>query len=377
MARLICRPLVVLVGTAIAVGCSSSDSLTSAATDGGRTTTVAVTSAPDSSTTSTSTSTTSTTTTSTTTTAPTITTTVTTTTTAPAPTTSVPPGSTPVPAPSTAFMVADTDLLEIDVASGEALRTIVEFFSGEGVFRFGMDPTADRTAIWFSEAYEDSWFGCQTSIGSVGRLDPASGAVEIVDVGSGPSLSPNEELVAYLSSGLCLPDPDNPEFWVLTPYDRVVVRRIESGEIREFVTADVPDAYGHPGSVDWAGFSPGGNLLVLTADGVLRNVDVNGSTTIQDHPVVLSEVTGFPVAATADALLTIDFGDEGSSDLYSVDAGSGAPTLLASTEGFMAVAVSEGGHIAAASFDTVTVAPGADVTVLVAPGDAFVDDIAW
>ena len=172
-------------------------------------------------------------------------------------------------------------------------------------------------------------------------------------------------------------DPELPELWVLTPSDRVVVRRLDTGEEREFVTDTPPDGYDAPSAVLGAGFTPGGGLLVLLGDGRLINVDIDGSGIIQDHPVALPEVLGYPVAATAEALITLLFGDEGSSDVFSIDLASGVPTLLASAGAFIAVGVSADGQIAASSFEPVTVAPGAEVTVVEPAGDPFVYDLDW
>lgn len=298
-------------------------------------------------------------------------------TTAPATTPTTAPASPPAAKPATAFATADEQLVEVDAVSGATTRVLDEFFSGDGVFRGGIRLSPDRTTIWFSEGFEDSWYACDTSIGSFGRVDVATGAIEVIGTGSGVEPSPDGEFVAYLSSTVCLPDPENPEFFVLTPNDHVVVRQIATGEERSFFTDAPPDSYGAPGAVLGAGFSPGGNLLVLLGDGRLINVDVNGSGVIQEHPVALAEVTGSPVAATADALITVDFGDEGSSDVYSVDPASGAPTLLASSGAYMGVGVSADGHVVVTSFEPVTVAPGSDVTIIDLPGDAFVFDLDW
>jgi len=283
----------------------------------------------------------------------------------------------PATAPATAFAAVDEQLVEVDVATGETVRVLDDFFSGEGVFRGALRLSPDRSAIWFSEGYEDGWFGCDTSIGSFGRVDAATGELEILGVGSGPEPSADGELLAYVTSSLCLPDPELPEFWVLTPSDRVVVRVLATGEEREFVTDTPPDSYDAPSAVLGAGFSPGGSLLVLLGDGRLFNVDLDGSGVIQDHPIALAEVVGQPVAATADALITVDFGDEGSTDVYSLDPASGAPTLLASTGAFLAVGVSADDQLVVSSVDAVTVAPGAAVTVVEPASGGFVYDIDW
>lgn len=294
------------------------------------------------------------------------------------PATTAPPTTEPAnPTPATAFVSADEALLEVDAATGETIRVLQEFFSGEGVFRGGLRLSPDGATIWFSEGYEDGWYGCETSIGSFGRIDAATGEVEVLGVGGGVEPSPNGELISYVTSSLCLPDPEQPDFWVLTPPDRVVVRMLETGEEREFVTDTPPEDYASPSMVLGAGFSPTGGLLVMLGDGRLINVDINGSGVIQDHPVALPEVVGGPIAATADALITVDFGDEGSTDAYSIDPASGEATLIASAGAYMAVGVSSDDQIVVSSFEPVTVAPGAAVTVIELPDDPFVYDIDW
>lgn len=291
--------------------------------------------------------------------------------------TTAPTGPAPSPAPATAFVTDDTRLLEIDVATGTIVRVVSEGFTGDGLFRGALRASPDRQTIWFSEGYEDSWFACDSSIGSYGRVDVGSGAVGLDGIGSDAEPSPDGLRLAYVTSKLCLPDPENPEYWVLTPADRAVVRELAGGAPREFVTATAPDSYDSPDLVRWAGFRPDGELLVLMGDGRLFAVDVDGPSTIQDHPVLVPDVAGFPVGVVGNALITIELGSEGSSDLASVDLATGQAAPLASSEGFMGVGISAGGHIAAVSSSPITVAPGAQVTVIEPADDSFIYDVEW
>ncbi|HSJ90424.1 MAG TPA: hypothetical protein VK917_00055, partial [Ilumatobacter sp.] len=295
-------------------------------------------------------------------------------TTEPPPPTDFGPAPTP---PPLAYASGDVDLVEIDVATGAVTRTVTELFNGDGVFRGNLRLAPDGASIWFSEGYEDGWYGCESSVGSVGRVDVATGAIEIVGAGSGPDPSPDGAFVAYRSSQLCLPDPENPANWVLTPYDRVVVRDLAAGTPQEFVTNPAPTDYGSPSQVTWAGYAGDGGLLVLTADGQLRRIDTAGSTVLQDHPVVVSEVRGDPVGVTESALVTVDVGTEGSADLYAIDLASGGAVLLATSEGFLTAGVAANGAIVVAGFTDVTVEPGAPVTVLTAPDGGTFFDLDW
>ena len=361
--------------TVTASACSSTDSVES--TDPDPTPVETTTESTTESTTATTEPATTTTSETTTTAPPETTTTVeATTTTAPLATSTTVPGPAPTP-PAVAYVVADTDLLEIDTASGAVTRTVVELFDGDGVFRGNLRLSPDGATIWFSEGYEDGWYGCDTSVGSFGRVDVASGAVEVVGIGSGVEPSPDGTRVAYLTSDLCLPDPENPENWVLTPYDRVVIRDLAAGTEQELVTNPAPADAASPSQVTWVGFDPDGALLVLTADGQLRLVDPAGSGTLQDHPVVATDLRGFPAGTTAGALITVDQGDEGSADVYAVDPSSGGATLLASSEGFVTVGIAPNGAIVVAGFTEVTVEPGAPVTVLTAPDGTTYFDLDW
>lgn len=356
---------VTVLGVAIA-GCSRSDSVESiveSSTSLESTTTLPPTTTAEATTTTVE---------ATTTTVDTTTTTVPETTTTAAPTTTVEPTTTvpavpPPEAPATAFAIAGNDLVELDPASGEPVRTIVERFDGDGVFRGDLRLAPDGATIWFSEGYEDGWYGCDSSVGSVGRVDLATGAVELVGVGYGLEPSPDGATVAYVSSDLCLPDPENPESWVLTPYDRVIVRDLASGDERAFVTDVAPDSYSSPSQVEWAGYSTDGELLVLTTDGGLRSIDPLGSDVIQDHPVVLESLVGYPVGAVEGGLVTIAVGDEGSADLYRVDLPAGDATLLATSESYLVAGVATTGAVVASGFGQVDVVDAATVTLLTPP----------
>lgn len=294
--------------------------------------------------------------------APTTTVAATSTTEAPATSTTA-PGPAPTP-PAVAYASGEADLVELDPATGEVTRTLAERFNGDGVFRGTLRLAPDATTLWFSEGYEDGWFACETSIGSFGRIDVATGAVELIGVGSGVEPSPDGTSIVYLTSDECRPDPENPDLWVLTPYDRVVVRELAAGTEREIVTEPAPTDPDAPSRIEWAGYTPEGGLLVRTADGQVRRVDPAGPPVLQEHPVVLSDARGLPAGTTAGALITVDLGDEGSADLYAVDLDSGGTTLLASSEGFLTAGIAASGAIVVAGVSEIEVEPGAPVTVL-------------
>jgi streptogramin lyase len=110
------------------------------------------------------------------------------------PATAAPPTSAPADTvPATAFVTADEALIEVDTTTGTTVRVLQEIFSGDGVFRGGLRLSPDGSTIWFSEGYEDGWYGCDSSIGSFGRIDAATGEVEVLGVGGGVEPSAHGE----------------------------------------------------------------------------------------------------------------------------------------------------------------------------------------
>lgn len=292
------------------------------------------------------------------------------------PATTAPPAP-PVDTPATFFATTDLGLVEVDVATGEVVATIDDFFSIDGVFRGNIRLTADRSTIYFSEGYEDSWFQCDTSVGSFGSIDVATGAVDMIGRGSGVELGPDESLLAYLDSETCLPDPQQPDFWVLTPYDRVVVRDVATGEEFRFESTPAPDSYDSPSAVRWTDLHADGSVLVQLVSGDVHRIPPGAAGgVVQDSPVAFTtEAT--PWEIVGDRLIATLFGAEGSSDLMSIDITSGESTLLASAESYMAVGVGTEGQLIAVADDEITVQPGVDLTVVEFPVDGYYYDLDW
>jgi hypothetical protein len=281
------------------------------------------------------------------------------------------------PAPATYFAIADDELIEVDVATGALVRVIDEFFSGEGVFRGSMRLSPDRSAMFFSEGYEDSWYQCETSKGSFGAINLETGESVALGTGSAAELSYDGSKLVYLTSGLCLPDPEAPELFVLTPYDRAVVVDLVTGDTIEYVTNVPPEGYGSQSSVQWADTAPDGSLLVLTVGGDVHRIPAGATGAIQDFPLVASGVTVYPIEVTADAIIAISAGAEGSNDLVAINPATNDAVLLASCEEYMAVGVGPDGQLLAASTGAITVSPGAPVTVVSPPADVYYYDIEW
>ena len=280
------------------------------------------------------------------------------------------------PKPTTFFATTDLGLDEVEVATGSTTRVIDPFFGGDGVFRGGLRASPDRTVLYFSEGYEDWWYACESSIGSIGSIDVASGTVTTIDVGGSVQLSPDGSTIVNLDSETCLPDPQQPDLWVLTPYDRVIVRDVVGGSLTEYVTATPPDGYEAPSAIRWADMAADGSVLVQTAAGEIHRIPAGATGAIQDFPVVAT-TDASPWEVVGETIIATFFGAEGSSDLVTVSLVDGGVTPLASAEVYMAVGVDDVGHVIAAADGEITVEPGADVTVVDFPVDAYYYDLEW
>lgn len=267
------------------------------------------------------------------------------------------------------------DLVELDVASGSVNRTVSEWFGGDGIFRGDLNVSPDRSTLYFAEGYEDSWYMCESSVGNIGRIDLAGGQPELLYVGTAPALSADGSRLAYLGSNVCVPDPEQPDIWVLTPYDHVVVVDLATDQQVVITTAVTPADYTDPSALEWVGFGPSGDLLVKTAGGDLHRVPSDAPSTVQDHPIVVGGMTASPVDLAGDALVVVEFGDEGSSTLQLLDLGTGAATDLLAVERYVAVGVSTDGHVIAA--DELSDTSGTDGPLTVVVTDDFVGSIDW
>jgi len=290
--------------------------------------------------------------------------------------TTPPPTSPPIAHPETFFVTTDLALVEADVASGAVVRVVDEFFTADGVFRFGLRLTPDRSTIHFSEAYEDAWYACESSVGSVGSIDVASGEITYVGNGGALQLSPDAQTMVYLDSDVCLPDPEAPEFWVLTPPDRVVVRDVASGDTTEYVTATPPEAYEDASVVRWADMHADGSLFVQTGTGDVHLIPPGASGAIQEFPVA-GTTDARPLEIVGDRMIAMFDGVEGSSDLVSIDLVDGGVTALATAEVPMAVGVHDAGPLLAVADGEISVEPGVDLTVVGFPPDAYFYDLDW
>ncbi len=270
----------------------------------------------------------------------------------------VPPGFTCYPRflgdveAETAIALVDQDLVEINTTTGEVVRTVTEFFSGDGAYRGGFELTPGREYLYFSEGWEDSWFSCESSPGSVGRIDLSTGDITILWTGTGISISPDGNFAAYLEASQCIPDPEEPDYWVLTPYDTVVVVDLRIMEPVLMHSQALPLGYDDPNALRAVDFHADGDVVVLGEDGVLYKVPLGAAAAIQSHPQLLTGITGYSAAVAGDALLTVEWnggeGDASEIELKAQDMTTGAVTYLLTAPAWIEVGVSPTGAIIAA-----------------------------
>ncbi|MEO1060849.1 MAG: hypothetical protein AAFZ07_05475 [Actinomycetota bacterium] len=162
------------------------------------------------------------------------------------PDTSVPDTSPPPTGPATAIGRVDVDdglatrIVEVDVATGQVLRDLATIdLEASGIGRLQVTP--DRQAVYFTQGWEDSWFSCESSLPVIQFVDASGGPSEPVAVGNGasPRLSPDGSRLAYLAASRCVPDPQNPANWVLTPLDTVVVRDLATGSEQRWTDTEL------------------------------------------------------------------------------------------------------------------------------------------
>ena len=171
-------------------------------------------------------------------------------------------------------------LVLVDFTTGEIVRTIGGF-GGDG--RYPGEPQLDANtwAVYQSVSVEDSWFSCESSDGSIVRIDLETGSSDEIASGMSPALSPDGARLAYLAASDCVDDPAQAG-WVYTWFDTIVVRDLTTG--RE-TRSTVPLAEGADGfplelmSVTWGSNSD--EVLVVDQSGSVRRFSVGSSNGVE------------------------------------------------------------------------------------------------
>ena len=237
----------------------------------------------------------------------------------------------PLAADGHAMVVDGQALVIVDVETGERLKLMDPYFSGDGMGIGRMALRTDAAALYYAVGFEDSWYSCDYSDGQVWRLDLGFGTVTVVGSGHSPTISPDGRWMAVLRSEQCLPDPENPEFWVLTPTDTVVLYNLSTGmpiETRRWSLATPPTSYEDPRMITWADWrSDSQALLVMIQAGDLFEVGLDQEGPINGGAPVAEGIQGSPQALIGETLYIVrdDTPEEwGGFDIVAVDLVSGA-----------------------------------------------------
>jgi len=236
----------------------------------------------------------------------------------------------PLAAAGHAILIDGGALVIVEVESGERRKMLDPYFTGDGRFAGGLELTPDGSVLYYDVGWEDSWYSCESSRSQVERLDLAFGTTTVVGPGFGPALSPDGRWMVLLVGVQCLPDPEQPDYWVLTPTDTVVLYDLESGrpvEQRRWSVAAPPVSYEDPTMLTWVDWrADSETLLVANHGGSIFEIGLNHEGSIDGGDPILEGVRGFPQALIGETLyVVLDPTPEewGGFDLIAVDLATG------------------------------------------------------
>lgn len=172
----------------------------------------------------------------------------------------------------------EADLVAVSLETGEVIRTISQGFGGDG--RYPGVPQLHRsgTTAYYSIGVEDSWFSCEASDGQLVAMDLTTGRATEIGSGYSPRISPDGRSLLYLAASDCLPDPEEPANFVITPIDTVVIRDLDTGrESRHAISAPDGLDYGVDYDLWSATWSASGGFFVLGTDGAIRYFETPSS----------------------------------------------------------------------------------------------------
>ena len=241
-----------------------------------------------------------------------------------------------------ALLIDGQALVIIDTETGERLKVFDPSFDGDGmsVGRMGLTPNA--SALYYSVGWEDSWYACEYSQGQIWKFDLDFGISTLITSGYSPSVSPDGRWLATLYSEQCLPDPENPESWVLTPTDTVILYDLSSGwptETRRWSVSVPPTSYEHPQSLTWVDWRDDSQrIVVLNVGGDLYERAIGTGGALDTADLLAPGVFGHPQALIGDTLyVTIDETPfaVGAFDLIALDLTNGNAETIAQSVGWV------------------------------------------
>jgi len=238
----------------------------------------------------------------------------------------------PLAGAGNALLIDGQALVIVDVTTGERLKTFDPSFDGDGMSVGRMSLTPDASALYYSVGWEDSWYACEYSQGQIWKFDLDFGISTLITSGYSPSVSPDGRWLAALYSEQCLPDPENPESWVLTPTDTVILYELSSGwptEAGRWSVSAPPTSYEDPKMLSWVDWRANSqSLVVINNSGDVFEIGLNDGGAIDEGTPLAEGVLGYPQALIGDTLYaTVDETPlaVGAFDLYAFDLNAGGP----------------------------------------------------
>lgn len=238
-------------------------------------------------------------------------------------------------------------LAVVDTRTGDAVRIVDEVFYGDGRFPSAPSIRPGGTEVYFTVGFEDFWFSCDASDGTLIAQSIADEGGEQVADGFSPIVSADGGTLVYLAASECLEDPNDAN-WVITPIDTIVRRDLESGEERRQqleLTGDIAEYY----EFVQVAFGPGSDLLLLDTEGTVFVVD---DETSDATPLVELEHVGVTMLgwyAPADVLFIEDqIWEEGeaSTEIVAVDIATGETTVVEAFDVFATASLdATGSHL--------------------------------
>lgn len=247
----------------------------------------------------------------------------------------------PLSTDGNALIVDGQALVIADVASGERLKTFDPYFDGDGRATGRMALTPDASVLYFGTGWEDSWYSCEASQGQVLRYDLTFGGETFIASGFSPTVSPDGHWLALLVAEQCLPDPEQPDSWVITPTDTIVLYDLTTpspSEVNRWKVTTPPTSYFDPQMLTWIDWRADSQTLVVVNNArSVFEITTDHQGAVDAETPIANVVHGWPQALIADSLYLIR--DEtpeaiGAFDLVVFDLSSGSVEAIASTTGW-------------------------------------------
>jgi hypothetical protein len=152
---------------------------------------------------------------------------------------------------------------------------------------YDVELAADRSSMYVSVGYEDSWYSCDQIMGTVEHVVVGSGASELLTAGTRPRVDPTGRYVAVLDTRSCRPDPAGSEPSAPTyiaDVDTTLLFDLESGTSTE-QSIGPADGTAPPFHIVDHLWLPDGRYAYLTSMGQYVVTDLVGGGTL-DQPGV-------------------------------------------------------------------------------------------